>query len=57
MSLSRRDVRRLRAAGFEIARHDGFGKRAGRFLLWLLTGREQRPSVTVVKYPRDWRSR
>ena len=57
MSLSRRDVRRLRAAGFEIARHDGFGKRAGRFLLWLLTGREQRPSVTVVKYPRNWRSR
>jgi hypothetical protein len=57
MSLSRREVRRLRAAGFEIAQHDGFAKRAGRFLLWLLTGREQPPSVTVVKYPRDRRSR
>lgn len=57
MSLSRREVRRLRAAGFEIARHDGFAKRAGRFLAWLLTGRAQKPSVTVVRYPRGKQSR
>ena len=57
MSLSRRDVRRLRSAGWDVAQHDGFAKRAGRFLAWLLTGREQKPSVTVVRYPRGKRSR
>lgn len=57
MSLSRRDVRRLRAAGWDVARHDGFAKRTGRFLAWLLTGHAQKPSVTVVRYPRGWRSR
>jgi hypothetical protein len=51
MSLSRRELRRLRSAGWEVV-EDGPAVRVGRVLRWLATGRTSTPKVTVVRTQR-----
>jgi hypothetical protein len=53
VSLSRRDVRRLRAAGWEVI-ETGPGARVRAALRWLITGRRPVPSVTAVRTPQEW---
>lgn len=48
MSLSRRDVRRLRSAGWEVV-EDGPAVRVRRALAWLITGCTPARKVTVVR--------
>ena len=48
MSLSRRDVRRLRSAGWEVV-EDGPAVRVRRALAWLVTGRTPARKFTVVR--------
>lgn len=47
MSLSRRDIQRLRAAGWEVI-EDGLGVRVRRALWRLVSGRSPAPTVGVV---------
>ncbi len=51
MSLSRRDVRRLRSAGWEVI-DVGPAVRVRRVLWWLVTGHKPTPDVSVVRSPR-----
>ena len=51
MSVSRRELRRLESAGWEVV-EDGPAIRVGRVLRWLATGREPAPKVTVVRTQR-----
>jgi hypothetical protein len=48
MSLSRRDVQRLRSAGWEVV-ETGPGIRVRRALSRLVTGRRSAPNVTMVR--------
>ena len=48
MSVSRREVRRLRSAGWEVVQV-GSGVRVRRALWWLVTGRRPAPRVNVVR--------
>ena len=48
MSLSRRDVQRLRSAGWEVV-ETGPGIRVRRAMWRLITGRRPAPNVTVVR--------
>jgi hypothetical protein len=54
MSVSRRDARRLRSAGWEVVQV-GPWVRVGRGLWWLVTGRTPAPTVSVVKAGRGRR--
>jgi hypothetical protein len=54
MSLSRREVRRLQSAGWEVVQV-GPGPRVRRALWWLVTGRRPAPKVTVVRAGRGSR--
>jgi hypothetical protein len=56
MSLSRRDVRRLRSAGWEVVQV-GPGVTARRVLWSLITGRRPARGVSVVRAPRQGWSR
>ena len=53
MSLSRRDVRRLRSAGWEVI-ETGPGVRVRTALRRLVTGRRPAPSATVVRARQGW---
>jgi hypothetical protein len=54
MSVSRRDARRLRSAGWEVVQV-GPWVRVRRGLWWLVTGRTPAPKVTVVRSGRGSR--
>lgn len=52
MSLSRRDVRRLRSAGWEVVENGPSVRR--RMVWWLVSGRRPAPRVSVVRARRGW---
>ena len=52
MSLSRRDVRRLRSAGWEVI-EVGPAATVRRVLWWLVTGRRPTSAVSVVRARRE----
>ena len=53
MSVSRREVRRLRSAGREVI-ETGPGVQLRRVLWWLLTGRRPAAAVSVVRARHGW---
>jgi hypothetical protein len=53
MSLSRREVRRLRSAGWEVV-EVGPGARVQRLLWRLVSGRRPTPTLSVVRARRAW---
>ena len=53
MSVSRREIRRLRSAGWEVV-ETGPGVHVRRVLWWLLTGRRPAPAVSVVRARPGW---
>jgi hypothetical protein len=54
MSVSRRELRRLRSAGWEVV-EDGPVIRVGRMLRWLTTGRTPTRKVTIARTQRGSR--
>ncbi len=53
MSVSRREVRRLRSAGWEVV-ETGPGVRVRRVLWWLVTGSRPARAVSVIRARQGW---